>query len=181
MKEKSQKSVGMRILTAIGSIVMIFLGCYLFFNLKSIIWIFTVAVAINGVVMLVRFIRDKEGRRGLDVVLGVINIIFAAIMILGATETRVLGVLMIELYIGIWAIVTGFGRLFIGLAMKKESIAGSGLTMAGGVVLGIVGVIFIVSPMAGAAALVWFTAVFAGIAFIVMGLNGLADAFAKGK
>ena len=170
-----------RVMTAIISIIMILAGFYLFYDKKSIVMIFGGAAAVFGLALLIKYAFSKSSRSALDLIGGIINIIFGALMLLGGTETKIAGVIAIEVYIAVWVLIAGFSHIFTSFALKKAGLKGWAWTLIGGVIAVIAGAAFIIWPFMGSVSLVGFGAIYAGISFIVLGVTGLAGAISPAE
>jgi uncharacterized membrane protein HdeD (DUF308 family) len=170
---------GMKAAAIIAFVLMIGLGIFLFFNLWSVIWLFSAAVVVNGIFLVARYFSMKEERNGWDIISGAIYILFAAAMLFGGTESRVLGVVTIEIFIAIWAIFAGFSNTFTSLEKKKQGDKGWCWSLIGGIITIICGILLLAMPLMGAFVLVSIAGIHAGIAFVAIGLTGLAAVLSK--
>jgi len=181
MSKNNNQSTGARLITVIISIIMVLAGFYLFYDKKSIVMIFGCAAAVYGITLLIKYAASKIPKSPGDLIGGIINIIFGALMLLGGSETKIAGVIAIEVYIAVWVIIAGLSHIFSSFTFKRAGLKGWKWTLLGGVIAVAAGVVFIVLPLRGSEALVGFGAVFAGISFIILGLTGLAGALSSGK
>ena len=175
-------SIGLRLTTAIVSVIMVLAGFYLFYDKDSMVMIFGAAAAFLGLALLIKYlIMGRDSRSVFDLIGGVINIIFGALMLLGGTETKIAGVIAVEFYIAVWVLIAGFSHISSSFAFKKAGFKGWIWTLLGGVFAIIAGAVFIILPMRGTTALVGFGVVFAGISLIILGATGLMGAVSPVK
>ena len=178
---KNNMTAGVRIIPAAVSIIMILAGFYLFYDKKSIVMIFGGAAAVFGLALLIKYAVSKSYRSAFDLIGGIINILFGALMLLGGTETKIAGVIAIEVYIAAWVLIAGFSYIFTSFAFKKAGLKGWAWTLLGGVIAVVAGAAFIILPLTGSTALVGFGAIYAGISLIILGVTGLAGAISPAK
>lgn len=168
-----------RVLAVIVSLLLIVAGLYLLFNMRSIVWIFSAAVAIHGVMLVIRYAYEKDSRNGWDIISGIINILFGGVMLFGGASTRVLGIMTIEMFIAFWALFLGISQIFGSFKLKKIGVKKWGWTLVCGILMIVCGIVFIAMPLAGSIMLVGLAAIYAGIGFIIIGITGLAAALSS--
>ena len=180
----NELSGGMKVLAAIAYILMILIGFYMFLirDIRMLINLFSAAVLMFGVHLITRYAYMKDERSGWDLLNGLINIIFGLVMLFGSTETRVIGVIMIEIFIGVWALFSGFSHIFGSFKAKKEgSGSGWGWKLAGGILILVCGIGMLAMPLITAWTMVVMGTVFIGIALVFTGFGGLASALSGKK
>lgn len=178
---RGNQSAIMRVLTVIFSILVIVAGGYLLFRPRLVVWVFSVGAVVYGIEMLVGYFTAKDGRSGWICLGGIVNIIFGAIMLFGGVDDRVFGVVAIEYCIAFWAMFIGISIFLGSFDKKKAGVKGWGWSLAGGILTVICGIVYMSMPLFGAVMLVGFAGIYAGIAFVVMGISSLAAALSTGE
>ncbi|MCL2078000.1 MAG: DUF308 domain-containing protein [Oscillospiraceae bacterium] len=180
--ETKKPSVGLRILTIISCLIMVVAGGYLFFApVSSIVWVFSAAVLVHGVQLILRYFVDKENRNGWNIVAGIINVIFGCFMLFGRVEDRIMGALTIGIFIGIWAIFAGVSRFIDAFSeMKNKGSKAWIWSLISGILIVICGISGLVYPGAFTVLVGAFAKIFTAAAFIVLGLAGIAGALSSG-
>ena len=169
-------SGGAKILDAIASILMIGIGIYLVATPRFVVLLFSAAVFFYGIQLIVRYFSMKDSRSGWDIIAGIINLLFGAMMLFGTPETRIAGVLTMEIFIAVWALFVGFSQIFGGFGFKKQGVSNWYWTLIRGVITVICGFAFLSMPILSAMGLIFTIGVFAGATFIISGITGLAGA-----
>jgi len=172
----AEPSRGMKIFDVITSVLMIAIGIYLVITPRFIVLLFSAAVFVYGVQLIIRYFSMKEKRSGWDIISGIINLLFGAIMLFGAPEARIMGVLAMEIFIAVWALFVGFSQIFGSFGLKKQDVKNWYWTLVRGIVTVICGFIFLSMPALAAMGLVFTIGVFTGAMFIISGITGLAGA-----
>lgn len=126
-------------------------------SLKTLAVIFGIFLLIDGIIALIWALRHRGASRGLDVVVGVLGVVFGLILVRHPTSA----VNVIGLLIGIWLVAAGAVRLVRGIELRSFWRIGIAVLEL------IVGVIIVGEPHIGYATL----AVLTGIWLI---LNGIA-------
>ena len=173
MKTKELSS-GMKILAVISAVLMILIGFSLVFVPGFIIWLFSVAVFIHGIQLVIQYFTMKGARRRWDIISGIINILFGALMLFGGAETVVMGVLTMEIFIAIWVLFAGFSFIFNSFELKREKSKKWWYKLVGGALMVFCGLLIVSAPAAAAIGMVFAIGVFAGVAFIMTGFTELA-------
>lgn len=177
---KNKLSGGMRLLAIITSVLMVVIGFYLFFNLRYVVVLFSAAVMVQGVSQILTYLGAKGARNGWDILSGIINILFGAILLFGSVGTRVMGVLTMEMFIALWTLFAGFSHIFQSVGPKKEGGKSRFLTLLGGILLIICGIAFISMPLISSVMMVGIAGIYASVSFIISGVTGLAVALSSG-
>jgi len=172
----SGPSSGMKILDVITSLFMVGIGIYLVFTPRFVVLLFSAAVFVYGVQLIIRYFSMKEKRSGWDLIGGIINLLFGAIMLFGAPETRIMGVLAMEIFIAVWALFVGFSQIFGSFGLKKQDVKNWYWTLVRGIITVICGFVFLSMPALSAMGLVFTLGVFTGVMFVISGITGLAGA-----
>ena len=170
---------GMRVLAIIVSGLMIIAGIVLLFDARLLVWAFFVSVTARGISTIANYVVSKGARRGWDLICGAIDILFGSVMLFGGAETRVAGILAIEIFIAVWLLFAGFAGVFSGFGLKKEGVKGWGKALAGGILMILAGILFLLWPLMSTVALVGILGIFTGISFIIVGTTGLVGAFSS--
>lgn len=176
---KKESSVFMRLAAIIISIAMICAGGYLLFMPRHIVLFFSFGVAVYGLLLIVRYISAKETRNGWDLIAGIINLIFGAMLLFGGAPEKVFGLIAIELYIGVWAIFSGVSQFFGSLGLKKQGAKGWGWMLVGGILTLICGFMLLSKPLMGVVIIAWMAGIYVGVMFLIMGFTGLAAALSN--
>ena len=175
MKTKStEPSGGVKILEAISALIMIAIGIYLIITPRFIVWLFSAAVMIYGAQLIAGYFTMKDMRSGWDIIAGIINLLFGGMMLFGAPETRVMGVLTMEMFIAVWALFAGFSHIFGSFGSKKLGVKNWYWVLVRGVLTVIFGIVLFSIPILSAIGLVFTIGVFTGAMFILSGISGLA-------
>ena len=174
--ETLKTSAGMRILGAVCAIIMILGGFWLLATPRYIVWVFSAAVLIYGVQLIVKYFSMKDKRSGWDIIAGIVNVLFGLFMLFGGPGAIVAGVMTMEFIAAFWAIFAGFSHIFSSFGLKKEGAKKWVWTLAGGILLVICGIAFLIWPVLSAIGLVFTLGVFAGVSFIISGFTSLAIA-----
>lgn len=98
---------------------------------------------------------------------GLVGIFLALLVILNADT----GVKLLAWITGLWFILAGVSRIIMALRLRKE-IEGEGWILFNGILAIVIGLIFLLRPMAGAHSLIWIgglTAMALGIVLIAIG------------
>jgi len=170
-----RKLDNMKVLSIIVHILMMIIGIFLLFNLKSIVGIFSVAVVLYGLHLILKYFGDGDKRNGWDIISGIINVIFGAVMLFGGTETRVAGLLAIEIFVSFWILFIGFSYIFKSSKLKKEG-EKHGLVLTGGIIMIICGIIGALFPLFSTLLFASAFAILLSAVLIFTGLTGLAAA-----
>jgi len=116
----------------------------------------------------------KDDRSGWDIISGVVYILFGLMMLIGGAETRIAGILVMEIFISVWAIFAGFGHLFQSFALKKAGVKNWIWTLVGSILMIVLGCLFLIMPFMGVVVMVGVAAIYASIVLIIGGFTGLA-------
>ena len=171
-----EPSGGMKILDAITSLLMIGIGIYLVLTPRFVVLLFSAAVFIYGIQLIIRYFSMKDRRLGWDIISGIINLLFGALMFFGTPETRIMGVVTMEIFIAVWALFTGFSHIFGSFGLKKQDVGNWYWTLIRGIITVICGIVFLAMPVISAMGLVFAIGIYAGAMFILSGITGLAGA-----
>jgi len=177
METTKNKSVSAKVMGVIGYILMIAMGIYLLFNKIAIVWLFSAAAAVHGLMLTVRYfiVKAKNERELRDIIAGVISLLFGIAMFFGGTESRVAGVLGIETFVAVWSLFAGFAHVWGSFALKKLGVNKWSWMMTGGILMIFCGVAFISMPLLGLVTLVNMGGIYAGVSFIIAGATGLTS------
>ena len=179
--ETTEVSGGMKILDGIAALLMIVIGIYLIITPRLIVLMFSAAVFIYGIQLIIRYFAMKDGRNGWDIIVGIINLLFGAMMLFGDPETRIMGVLSMEMFIAVWALFTGFSQIFGSFAVKKLGVKNWYWVLVRGILTVICGVVFLSRPIISSMGLVFAIGVYVGAMFVLSGITGLAGALSGNK
>lgn len=137
--------------------------------LLALVLVFGLYAIMDGVAALVVGFRNRRGGHwGWHVVQGVVSLIAGLIAVLWPGPT----VLALVLLVGFWSIALGIAQLVDALAARREGDAW-GWPLVGGVVSVVFGIVLVVSPGAGALALLWII----GLPTLVLGVVLVVWAF----
>jgi uncharacterized membrane protein HdeD (DUF308 family) len=171
---------GMKVLSIITAILMIIIGGSLFFAPRLIVWMFSAAVFVHGIQLIIRYFSMKENRRGWDIISGVISILFGASMLFSPSGL-IFGVLAMEIFFAIWILFAGISFIGNSFVLKKEKAKSWIFQLLGGILMIICGIFCIVSPAISAIGLIFTIGIFAGVSFIISGFTILAAALSGNK
>ena len=169
-------SSGMKILDIITSLLTAGIGIYLVFSPRFVVLLFSAAVFVYGVQLIIKYFSMKEQRSGWDIISGIINLLFGAIMLFGTQEARIMGVLTMEMFFAVWALFVGFSQIFGSFNLKKQDVKNWYWTLVRGIITVICGFVFLSMPVMAAMGMVFTIGVFTGAMFIINGITGLAGA-----
>ncbi|WP_250213139.1 HdeD family acid-resistance protein [Acrocarpospora catenulata] len=167
MQADRWRSLGLRGALAIifGLIALIWPGI----TVRALVIVFGIYALINGLAALWGAFRDRETEeRGWLIFSGLISL---AAGIAALVWPRITALALIWL-IGAWFLITGVFEL-VGAVMRRGGVGGQGLMGLSGALSVIFGLVLVIWPGAGAAALSWLIGIFA----IVVGLTMLYLAF----
>jgi len=171
----NELSGGMKAVAGIMFVAMVILGFVLVFRPVLILIVFPLAIGFYGLFLILRYLRMKEGRKGWDLICGIINIIFAVLMLVGGTGT--LGVyVMIEIMVAFWAIFMGFSNIFNSFSIRKDPEVGKSWIwmLICGILAAVCGFFLLVKPIVGTYFTFLFSSIYVGISMIFIGFGGLA-------
>jgi uncharacterized membrane protein HdeD (DUF308 family) len=174
--QTKELSGGMKVLAAIFAVLTVIIGIFLLIFPGLIVWMFSAAVFIYGIQLIIRYITMKDMRSGWDIISGIINILFGAIMLFGSAETMIMGIITIEIFIAVWVLFAGISHLFGSFELKKLGAKKWGWTLAGGILMIICGIAFLCMPAASAVGLIFTIGIFTGVSFIIGGITELVKA-----
>ena len=174
-------TVGQKILLGISSLLTLAVGIILFFNLGLIVVLFPTGVFAYGLFLIVKYFSMKDERTGWTLLNAIICILFGIMMFFGDAENRILGFIVIEIYVGFWALIAGFTNIFGSVGQKKREGKSGIWTMITGVLLVLCGVGMLLYPLLGLVALAGTTAIFVSLSFVFSGLSGIIVALTGNK
>ena len=172
----TETSGGMKVLDVISSLLMTGIGIYLIITPRFVVLLFSAAVLIYGIQLIIKYFSMKDKRSGWDIIAGIINLMFGALMLFGAPETRIIGVLTMEMFIAVWAMFAGFSHIFGSFGSKKQGVKNWYWVLIRGILTVIFGIVVFAMPILSAMGLVFTIGVFTGAMFILSGITGLAGA-----
>ncbi|MCL2087344.1 MAG: hypothetical protein FWH05_07115 [Oscillospiraceae bacterium] len=157
-------------------IIMLGLGVFLIIEPKFFVILVFIAITLNGLGMILNFVlaKDKEKRRTLELIAGVLLVAFGLAMFFGGTETKIAGVVLIEILAAVWLLFTGTLNIVISLKLKKFGVKVWYLILAAALISIAIGIVFIAYPLASAQIGVNLLGVLSGCAIVVMGLTSIA-------
>jgi uncharacterized membrane protein HdeD (DUF308 family) len=158
-------------LVLLRGVLAVVFGLYALFApasaLLALIFVFGFYAIIDGVTALAMGWRHRRSSHwGWHVAQGVVSLIAGVIALVWPGPT----VLALVLIIGIWSIVLGVTEIVEAFQARRSGASSWGWLVAGGIVAILFGIVLIVSPGAGALALLWIIGWFAvvfGIVYIV--------------
>ena len=172
--KKKELSGGMKVLTAIFAVLTALMGICLLIKPGLIVWIFSFALFFYGIQQIIRYCTMKDMRNGWDIISGIINVLFGMVMLFGSAEAVLMGLLTIEIFIAVWVLIAGATRILGSFELKKLGIKKWGWALAGGILMVICGITFLVMPASSAAGLIFTIGIFAGVSLIIAGITELA-------
>jgi uncharacterized membrane protein HdeD (DUF308 family) len=134
------------------------------FFIGALIIIYSISTIIKGLAG-----QDKGTSRILLIILGIIGIIIGVLAIMNLAVLWV----TIAVLIALWAFITGFGDLWIGLTAERENGWYRALLVISGIIALMLGIMMMVFPMAGTAVIVQVLGIFA----LAMGIVSLITGF----
>ena len=178
----SKLPVGLKVLAAFLFVAMIVVGVFLLFHVRLMYILFPVVVGLIGIYLIVHYIINKSKRRAWELICGVVNVIFAALVVVangpGAT---VLGGMMLDIVLAVWALFMGFYYIFDCIDKKKAGRKDWAWVLAGGIMLVACGLLMLASPLLGLVIIFTTGVIYGAFALIIMGFVGLGAVFAAKK
>jgi len=171
--EVGKISVGNRVLLGISSLITLIVGMMLFFTPGLIFIIFSVGVFSYGLFSIIKYFSVKEERNTWALINAIVCILFGIVMFTGDAENRIFGFIMIEIYVGVWALIAGFSNIIGSVGRKKREGKSGVWTMITGVLLILCGIGMLVYPLLGLVALAGTTAIFVSLSFLFSGISGI--------
>ena len=174
---------GMKGIAVIISLLMVVVGVMMMFivnDVFSVGLVFFGALIVVGLFQILKYFAMKDARNGWDIIGGIINIALGIFMIVSSPETRFYGMYIVELFVAVWAIFSGFIHIF-GIFGKKKEGQSRVLNAIFGVLLLIAGILLLVYPLWGTVGLIRWGRIFASVALVIGGFSGLAFALSGKK
>ncbi|MCL2008978.1 MAG: DUF308 domain-containing protein [Synergistaceae bacterium] len=166
-------SDGMKVLNVVTSLLVIAIGVYLVFVPRLIVLLFSAAVFTYGIQLIIMYLSMKDKRSGWDIIAGITNLLFGAIMLFGSPEARIMGVLTMEVFIAVWALCIGFSHICGSFGLKRLGVKNWYWILVRGIFTVICGFVFLSMPIISAMGLVFVIGVYTGAMFILSGITGL--------
>jgi uncharacterized membrane protein HdeD (DUF308 family) len=133
-------------------------------TLAVLVGIFGMYALLDGVINLVSGLRKgAHGRSWVHALQGVTGIVAGVLAFLWPGVTA----LVLVLFIGAWAIVTGVLEIVAAIRLRRE-IKGEWLLALSGIMSALFGVLVLAFPGAGAVAIAWLLGIYAAAAGIVL-------------
>jgi uncharacterized membrane protein HdeD (DUF308 family) len=133
-------------------------------TLAVLVGIFGMYALLDGVINLVLGLsRRRDGRSWAHALQGVAGIVAGVLAFLWPGVTA----LVLVVFIGAWAIVTGVLEIAAAIRLRKE-IKGEWLLALSGIMSALFGVLVLAFPGAGAVAIAWLLGIYAAAAGIVL-------------
>ena len=131
----------------------------------ALLVIFGAYVFVDGVLGVYAAIKGRQQSRHWWVILiwGLVGVLVGVMTFINPTITG----LVLTIYIGVWAIITGVMQIIAALRLRKE-IEGEWLLILSGLISVIFGGFVISQPLAGMMAMVWVIATYAVIFGVLM-------------
>ena len=177
--EMNNMSGGMKVIAVINSLLLVAVGFYLLFRPVFVVWLMSTLVLVHGIKLIISYFTMKDLRSGWGLFTGILSVLLGIVMLFSGPETRVMGVLMVEIVVAIWAIFAGIERIIENFSFKKKGAGKSIWGVIGGIMLFLFGIFLFMRPVFGAASLVFAFAIFVGISLIFAGFSSLADTFIR--
>lgn len=166
-------------LGAVAAALMLILGILMIIFPWNIITMLTIALLVQGIQRIVKYFAVKEERTGWNLFGGAAHIIFAAAMLFGGPEMRLIGIMTLEMFFAIWVLFAGVMYIAGGFSLKKAGAKAWGWTVVGGVLMILFGILFFAAPVQYAIGLTFTLGIFAGVSLIMGGITGLAEALSS--
>lgn len=130
-----------------------------------LVLIFGAYVFLDGVLGVYSAIKSRHESRHWWVVLlwGLTGVVFGVLTVINPAITA----LVLTIYIGVWALVTGVVEIIAALRLRKE-IEGEWLLVLGGLISVLFGAFVLAQPGAGMMAMLWVIAAYAVVFGVLM-------------
>ena len=131
----------------------------------ALVLIFGAYVFVDGVLGVYSAIKSRNESRHWWMVLlwGLTGVVFGVLTIINPAITA----LVLTIYIGVWALITGVVEIVAALRLRKE-IEGEWLLVLGGLISVLFGAFVLAQPGAGMMAMLWVIATYAVIFGVLM-------------
>lgn len=131
----------------------------------ALVLIFGAYVFVDGLLGVYSAFKSRNESRHWWVLLlwGLTGIVFGVLTVINPAITA----LVLTIYIGVWALITGVVEIVAALRLRKE-IEGEWLLILGGLISVVFGIFLLVQPGAGMMALLWVIATYAVIFGVLM-------------
>ncbi|MDR2599479.1 MAG: DUF308 domain-containing protein [Oscillospiraceae bacterium] len=170
-----------KILAVVVCLLMLIAGLFIIFNIRGNFYLFPIAIIIYGLYLLIKNLAKKEKRSVWELVLGVLNIIFGVIIFFAPPESKLMGLLMIEFFVAIWAVFIGISTIINSIKFKSVYKSNFIWVLLGGILAVICGLLLFANPLLGLGFLVIFMRVYIAIALVSIGLTGIIAAFSHNE
>ena len=171
-----EMSVGMRIFAVIAALLLIIAGILTLTGpIISVFWLVPVVIFIYGANALARYFTMKDMREGWDIVIGIISILFSA-LIMFYPGTKLYGLVLSELFIAFWAFFAGITKIAGSFSSERKGEKGKAWSITAGVLIIIFALLLVIYPVIGTLALLFTGGMLIGISFVFVGFAGLVTA-----
>jgi uncharacterized membrane protein HdeD (DUF308 family) len=131
----------------------------------ALVLVFGIYVLVDGVLAIISSFQSRQESRHWWVVLiwGLISAVVGLLMLFQPAVTA----LVMTIYIGVWALMTGVMEIVAAMRLRKE-IQGEWLLILGGLISVLFGIFVLMQPAAGMMAMLWVLATYAVVFGVLM-------------